>query len=292
MPAPEHLYGIIGYPLGHSLSPLLHSWGFARTGWPGAYFAWPVPPADTADFIRAARLLPVHGASVTIPHKESVLPLLDSVSPRAARMGAVNTLFWRDGALCGENTDVHGFMAPLRARMTSACGDAAKRAIFESALVLGAGGAARAVIAGLQELGVPRIHIANRHPGKAEILARHFGVETLPWEERAALGAQCVVNTTPLGMHGAHAEDSPFPVAGFTGDGLAYDLVYNPLHTRFLRDARAAGWAVQDGLDMFAAQGVEQFRIWTGRALPVRDAREMLLQHLRAESPSPLQQKH
>lgn len=267
---PERLYGIVGHPLGHTLSPLLHNWGFALHDLPAVYMAWPLPPGCLPAFMDALRTLPVAGASVTIPHKEQALCLCDRVTERARAVGAVNTLYWEDGAVCGENTDVTGFLAPLRARGLCPA----------EALVLGAGGAARAVVAGLVELGVRRVRIANRSPEKATSLAASFGCEAVPWEERARAMGGLVVNTTPCGMQGPRCGDSPLPSGAFTGRGLAYDLVYNPLTTRFLAEARNAGWETQDGLSMFVEQGREQFRIWTGLDLPADGARRLVEQAL------------
>lgn len=261
---PGALYGIIGHPLGHSLSPLLHNWGFELLKLDGVYLPWPLEPEKLPDFLTAVRALPIRGVSVTIPHKQAVLPLLDRVSERARRVGAVNTLYWDGDALCGENSDVLGFLAPLRGRT------------FAEALVLGAGGAARAVLAGLAELGVPRVRLANRTAARARELAAEFGVEAAPWEERAAGGADLVINTSPLGMRGEREGETPLTRDDFSGRGLAYDLVYNPLRTRFLAEADAAGWETQDGLSMFVEQGRAQFRLWTGRDLPADRARELL----------------
>lgn len=267
---PERLYGIVGHPLGHTLSPLLHNWGFALHSLPAVYMAWPVPPGRFASFMEAVRTLPVHGASVTIPHKEEALRLCDRVTDRARAVGAVNTLFLEDGVVCGENTDVTGFLAPLRARGVR----------IDEALVLGAGGAARAVLAGLVELGVRRVRISNRTHDKAMELAGAFGADVVPWDERGSAAAGLVVNTTPCGMQGARMGESPLPDGAFTGRGMAYDLVYNPLTTRFLADARAAGWETQDGLGMFVEQGREQFRIWTGLDLPAAGARRLIAEAL------------
>ena len=271
---PRQLYGITGYPLGHSLSPRLHNWGFAQQELSAVFLAWPVPPQEVEDFVRAVRVLDIRGACVTIPHKESVLPLLDRVSDRARRVGAVNTLHWDGEMLCGENTDVDGFMAPLQA--------AGATFTPQRVLVLGAGGAARAVLAGLYEMygqgdSMPRVAVSNRHADKAQTLAQDFGVGIVDWDARHHWQADMVVNTTPLGMRGAAEAQTPFEAQGFQGQGLAYDLVYNPLETRFLREAQGAGWAVQDGLSMFVAQGLAQFRLWTGRELSVEAARTLLL---------------
>ncbi len=259
--SPDTLYGIIGHPLGHSLSPLLHNWGFELLNLDGVYLAWPLEPEKLPDFLTAARTLPIRGVSVTIPHKQA---LLDRVSGRARKVGAVNTLYWDGKDLCGENTDVPGFLAPLRGRT------------FAEALVLGAGGAARAVLAGLAELGVPRVRLTNRTAARARELAAEFGAEAIPWEERAAEGADLVINAGPLGMRGEHEGETPLTRERFSGRGLAYDLVYNPLRTRFLAEAEAAGWETRDGLSMFVEQGRAQFRLWTGRELPADGAREVL----------------
>lgn len=254
---PEKLYGIIGHPLGHTMSPLLHNWGFQEHGIRAVYMAWPIAPDKLKDFVNAMRLLPISGLSITIPHKEPILELLDEVSDRARSIGAVNTLYWRNDMLVGENTDVLGFMLPLR--------EMGKK--FDSALVLGAGGASRAVLAGLKELGVRDIAIANRSLENAEKLAKEFQVRVLPWEQRTKADTELLVNTTPLGMSGALQDKSPWPQKAFQANQTAYDLVYNPHTTLFLNQAREAGCVIVPGLRMFVGQAREQFGLWTGKEL-------------------------
>jgi len=224
------------------------------------------------DLVSAVRSLNIQGVSVTIPHKEAIMPLLDGLTPRASRLGAVNTLYWDQGSLCGDNTDVEGFVAPLRGRA------------FASALVLGAGGAARAALAGLQELGLSNIAVSNHNKKRAQKLAEEFGVRCANWEDRAAYEAALVINATPLGMRGTHEGQNPLPPEAFTrrqGETrMAYDLIYTPLSTRFLAEAEAAGWQTQDGLAMFIAQAQAQFRLWTGREFSVADARALVLREL------------
>jgi shikimate dehydrogenase len=263
---PERLYGITGFPLGHSLSPLLHNWGFSRLGVKAAYLAFPTPADKLAELIRAVRALPISGLSVTIPHKQAVIPLLDGLAPEALEAGAVNTLAWEQGRLLGRNTDLAGFMRPL----------AELPDLPRSALVLGAGGAARAALAGLARLGLKEILVAGRDLAKAEALARDLRVRAAAWEDRAKAGAQLVVNATPLGMTGPNEGRSPLPAAFWKRSMLAYDLVYNPLKTRFLGEAEAAGARIIDGLSMFAAQGAAQFKLWTGLDLPMPEVRELL----------------
>ncbi|MEF3696050.1 shikimate dehydrogenase [Desulfolutivibrio sp.] len=263
---PSRLFGIIGHPLGHSLSPLLHNWGFGHFGLPGVYMAWPVAAGRVADFMTAVRVLGIEGVSVTIPHKAAVMAFVDEVTDRARAVGAVNTLFWRGGRLCGENTDVAGFVAPLRGM-----GD-----LPGTALVVGGGGAARAAVAGLKELGLTEILMTNRTAAKAETLARDFGVGCVAWETRAERAGGLVVNATPLGMLGKNEGLSPMPTGSVGAGAVAYDLVYNPHETVFLRDAAAAGARTVTGLEMFFGQAVEQFRLWTGLELPRQEGMALL----------------
>ena len=262
---PKGLYGIIGHPLGHTMSPALHNWAFGELYPDKVYLAWPLPPTDLAAFIRAARILPISGVSVTIPHKEGVIGLLDQVSPRARAIGAVNTLYWDKGRLCGENTDVIGFAAPLRER----------GAKLSSALVLGAGGAARAVLAGLKEMEIKEVFIANRSPARAATLAQDFGATAVPWDERDRCQAELLVNTTSLGMAGVDQEASPWPGA-MGKNQIIYDLVYNPLRTKFVREAEAAGALAIGGLEMFLSQAREQFTLWTGGPFDLEKARAVV----------------
>ena len=263
---PEKLYGIIGYPLGHSLSPTLHNWAFDQTGVAAVYMAWPLPPERLESFVRAVRVLPVSGVSVTIPHKQKVMQFVDRVSDLAGRVGAVNTLCLRKDGLFGDNTDVYGFMGPLKELSR----------IPESAFVLGAGGAARAVVIGLMELGVQEIFIANRTHERARDLAEEFGLNTVSWPERYKCSAELLVNATPLGMAGKSQEKSPLPGACFSPNQTVYDLVYNPLRTRFLRDAEHCGCRTIDGLSMFIHQAAAQFRLWTGREFSFDGAMSLL----------------
>lgn len=266
---PEKLFAIIGHPLAQTLSPLLHNWGYERLGLPCAFMAFPTPPEALPGFMAAARALPMAGLSVTIPHKQAVMEHLDRFTLLATRAGAVNTVYWEDGRLVGHNTDVEGFLAPLWGR-----------ADLSPALVLGAGGAARAVLAGLAELGVREATVCNRDARRAEALAAQFGVSTAAWEHRAEVKARLVVNTTPLGMAGKAVEASPMPENYWTDEHIAYDLVYNPAETAFLRHARARGAQTVDGLTMFAGQGLAQFKLWTGQKLPEGEARQILARAL------------
>lgn len=267
------IYGIAGKPLGHSLSPLLHNRALAGAGVRGVYTVWPLGPERLPAFFGAVRALPVRGVSLTIPLKEAALPLADGLTARARAVGAINTLFWKNGRLIGDNTDVEGFVAPLR------------NCAFAGALLLGAGGAARAALAGLRELGLARVTVCARNRERAERLADAFGAGHLPWEKRGGCDADLVINATPLGMRGELEGQSPLPAAAFRdrpGHFLAYDLIYTPLVTRFLADARAAGARTLDGLAMFIGQAQAQFMLWTGKSFAGNEARGLLLRALGA----------
>ncbi|MBI5519084.1 MAG: shikimate dehydrogenase [Desulfovibrio sp.] len=264
---PQGQYGIIGWPLGHTKSPLLHNWGLKESGLGGAYVPWPTEPAKLKAFMAEAKARKIRGVSVTIPHKQAVIPYLDGLTERARAVGAVNTLFWREGKLLGDNTDVLGIMAPL----------APHKDRLESALVLGAGGAARAACQALKELGVAEIAVANRTQAKAEALAKDFGLAAVPWEERAGRAWTLIINTTPLGMLGDHVDESPWPADGFAKVSLVFDMVYNPVRTRLIQDAQAAEVACISGLNMFLHQGLAQFEIWTGKRLDEKRARQLLM---------------
>jgi shikimate dehydrogenase len=229
-----------------------------------------VLPEELRGFFARARRIPIAGMSVTIPHKQAVARLADQVTQRARDVGAVNTLFWREGELWGENTDVSGIVEPLRALKRD----------FGSALVLGAGGAARAAMAGLVELGVGSIAVANRSLDKAEALARDFKATAIPWGERLTHRAGLLVNATPLGMSGSEAKASPMPASALDPACVVFDLVYNPLETVLLRSARARGCKTVAGLEMFLHQGLGQFRLWTGLELNPARARALLLDAL------------
>jgi len=250
----------------------LHNWGLRSSGLPGSYEAWPTEPKKLKAFMAEVRARRIKGVSVTIPHKEAVMPYLDGLTERAQRAGAVNTLFWQGGKLLGDNTDVAGIKDPLTPH----------RGGLASALVLGAGGAARAACAALKELGVPEIAVTGRTAAKAEALARDFGIVSVEWEGRATRPWSLLVNTTPLGMTGEHKDESPWPKDAFGGVGLVFDLVYNPVRTVLLADAQAAGVEVLSGVQMFLLQGLAQFEIWTGVRLDEKSARQLLMMDLLA----------
>ncbi len=271
------IYGIIGEPLGHSLSALLHNTTFQSLKHKGTFVLWPLAKENIAQFVQSVRLLKISGVCVTIPHKQEVLKYLDYISPLAKSVGAVNTLYWDDNALCGDNTDVSGFLQPLLTKK-----------VPNRALVLGAGGAARAIIVALKTLrsqGMNKIFLSSRTKEKAQSLCDEFQCIFVPWEERANIKATWIINTTPLGMKGEFIEQSPYHTKMFkqniVKDCLAYDIVYNPLQTRFLHEAQLSGWQIQDGLDMFIGQAIEQQKLWLNQANEHAKLRILLEEHLK-----------
>jgi shikimate dehydrogenase len=290
--------GLLGWPLGHSVSPAMHNAAFEALCMAGHYEALPAPPDRLADAVRSLAARGYRGANVTIPHKQAVMPLLDGLSDAARAIGAINTIIVTRSPeavapskvgddfpdrptqtiLRGDNTDWLGFLHPLDEGGFDLAG--------ASVLLLGAGGAARAVVYALAQRGVGQITILNRTPAHARDLAVHahaLGVtncQPLHVRRSAAqvqvlaianwqLPIDLVVNTTPAGMW-PHVDESPWPAElPFPPGALAYDLVYRPERTRFLQQAEAAGCATQGGLEMLVVQGAAAFELWTGREPPV-----------------------
>jgi shikimate dehydrogenase len=265
------LAGVMGWPVGHSLSPRLHGHWFERYGIDGAYVPLPVRPDDVEIAFRALPRVGFRGWNVTVPHKESAARLVDELGPAAARMGAVNTvLVLEDGRTRGLNTDGVGFLANLRAQA------AAWRPEAGPATLVGAGGAARGVGFALLEAGVPRLRLTNRTGERAAALAADLAaprrpVEVVPWAERTeSLGdSALLVNCTCLGMAGQPPLD--LPLDRLRHGAVVADLAYVPLETELLAAARARGHAVVDGLGMLLHQAAQGFSHWGGREPTVDD---------------------
>ncbi|MFN7102640.1 MAG: shikimate dehydrogenase [Pseudorhizobium sp.] len=252
---------VTGWPVKHSRSPLIHNHWLRQHGIPGSYRAEPVSPEDFPDFIAGLKsgASPYVGGNVTIPHKEMACRLADRLDPIAGELGAANTLWIEDGLLHATNTDVHGFVANLDERHRD--WDKVTRAV-----VLGAGGASRAVIRGLRDRGIGEVHVVNRTPERARELADRFGgnVHAHSMEELTEVtqGAGLFVNTTSLGMGG---EGAPvFDFSRMVPDALVTDIVYVPLMTPILAQAQSQGLATADGLGMLLHQAVLGFEKWFG----------------------------
>lgn len=255
------LAGVIGSPVSHSRSPALHGYWLKKYGIRGFYVPLEVAQADLETVLRTMPSMGFVGANVTIPHKESALRIADIVSDRAALIGAANTLIFRpDGKIHADNTDGYGFLENLRQ------GAPGWRADAGPCAVLGAGGAARAVLAALIEAGAEEIRLTNRTRNRAEALRTEFGTKVVVYDwvqaGNAIDGAATVVNTTSLGMVGK--SEFRVPLDGLSRDAVVTDLVYTPLDTTLLIRAREAGCRTVDGLGMLLHQAVPGFERWFG----------------------------
>jgi shikimate dehydrogenase len=261
--APQRI-GLIGEPVEHSLSPAFQQPAFDALELSITYELWPTKRDDVAarlDDIRQGRAL---GANVTVPHKELAYSLMDEVSATARRAGAVNTVSVRDGQFIGDNTDVYGFSVPLYDRDFAFAST--------SAVILGAGGAARAVAVALLDAGIRSLSIVNRTPDRAAEIAAAIQDDRVKAHGLDALydqvgGVSLLVNATSLGWTGTESPVTPEAFARLADNAVAYDLTYR--ETPFLHAARTAGLAVIDGLAMLVHQGAKSFEIWTGRPAPV-----------------------
>lgn len=263
---------LIGYPLGHSVSPSMQQAAFDYYQLDLRYQAWEAEPTQFGAIMERVRQPSTLGANVTIPYKETVLPMIDELDELARQIGAVNTIVHREGKLSGYNTDAEGFLAALRH-----LGDfepAGKRVVL-----LGAGGAARAASFALARAGVRSLAITDIIEERAQALSsslRPLGVKTHVIEPEgeylkdALLGCDLVVNCTPVGMkHSATEGKSPLKAGLIPKEALIYDVVYNPIETRLLLDAKAVGARTVGGLAMLVYQGAKAFELWTGKEAPI-----------------------
>jgi shikimate dehydrogenase len=277
------LVGVMGWPVEHSVSPAMHNAAFAALGLDWVYVPMPVYPDHIGEAVRGLRALGFAGANVTVPHKQAVLAHLDEVSHTAQVVGAVNTIAVRDGLLYGDNTDVAGFIASLR--------DAGFDPEGTYCAVLGAGGAARAVVHALAEAGARQVLIYNRHPNRAYTLCQAMAkFHTAVRFEATSLDAvadidddtDLLVNTTARGMW-PDTETSPWPRdLPIPGQLTVCDLVYNPQETYFLSQAKAVGAETVGGLGMLIHQGAAAFELWTGRPAPLAVMQMACLEALRS----------
>lgn len=273
-------FGLIGYPVEHSLSPILHRAALQEFGLRGDYTLFPVAPNDNSGLkhlLAQMRQGEIHGLNVTIPYKQRIIPLLDEITTTAQAIGAVNTIAQQGGRLIGYNTDAEGFWADLQTFGMDTPG---------TALVLGAGGAARAVVFALQQQGW-EIWVAARRIEQAQELltqlapqGRSLHLSALEKEDLSSV--RLIVNATPAGMP-PHSDHSPWPArAAFPPQAKVYDLIYNPRETKWMQAARTAGLPVRNGLGMLVEQAARAFEIWTG----FRPSRPKLLKALAEQAGS------
>ncbi len=265
------LYGVLGKPLGHSLSPRLHNAAFATRKMDAVYI--PMEGSGIGDFLEFHSAFPVSGLSVTIPYKEEAYASAGSLAFEADQTGAVNTLVLRDAVWHGENTDVEGFLKPLHSRFLTGP---------MRAVVLGAGGAARAAVSALRSQGAA-VCVVARNVRKAQLLAERFQAEHQAWDQLDELRWDLLVNTTPVGMY-PDEDQTPVPADWLTGKWV-YDLVYNPRDTRLLKEAAQRGCGTISGAEMFLAQALKQQQLWCGTP-PPEGAMEAALESALANRPT------
>jgi shikimate dehydrogenase len=273
---------VIGNPVEHTMSPAMHNAAFREMGIDYVYLAFNVGPERLPAAIEGVRALGMPGINVTIPHKLNVIPLLDGLNPLAEKIGAVNTVVNENGLLTGFNTDASGFLRALVENDIEPEG--------KSVVVLGAGGAARAVSFALADCGAGPV-ILNRSSGMerarrlAATVSKTTGIKTGAMElnrenlEKVLEKADILVNTTSVGMS-PDTENSPVPADLLKPDLIVYDIIYNPVKTRLLRDAEAAGAATISGIDMLVWQGAVAFELWTGKKPPVEIMKQEVMKHL------------
>jgi shikimate dehydrogenase len=276
------ILGVIGDPVGHSLSPAMHNAAIAHLGLDYVYLPFPIKSEDLAAAIAGFAAIGLVGFSITIPHKQAILPFLTEISATARLVGAVNTVYRTEKGWCGTNTDVAGFLAPLQplARDWSQI----------IPIILGSGGAARAVAVGCRELGCPEIRVVGRNWRNLESFKVSWANTPLEgaislhsWDELPALVSQTqlLVNATPLGMW-PNIGESPLETAiaeRILPDAISYDLIYTPRPTKFLKQAKTQGATAIDGLEMLVQQGAAALEIWLGQPAPVEVMRQAVISY-------------
>lgn len=260
------LYGLIGWPVAQSLSPFIHNGWYKDLGISAHYDLYPIYPQNFEAELQAVLGKGVKGFNITVPHKQAIIPYLDEVSSIADAIGAVNTVSVQDGKLIGTNTDAYGFIQNLR--MSAPDWDAKDARV----LILGSGGAARAALAAFNDEAVASIEITNRNDNRATDLAAEFACKTIPWDERDQNlnRYNMIVQTTSCGMVGKDALG--FSLDGYSKDGIVYDIVYNPLFTTLLQDAKAQGCKYVTGIGMLLYQAQRAFEIWTDQTPIISDS--------------------
>lgn len=262
--------GLIGYPLGHSLSPKIHDAALKVCGMEGDYSLFPIAPDDTQglkDLLARVRSGEITGLNVTIPHKQAVIEFMDELTPTAKIIGAVNVIYMRDDKLIGDNTDAPGFLSDLKHFFANDQSETANR---KSAIILGAGGSARAIVYALVNDDWNVVVVARRVEQAQQLASQYEGVHAMELNMQTfqLLNLQLIVNTTPLGMT-PNIDQSPLPENLSLPQHIAiYDLVYNPRETKLVRDARAKGLHATTGLGMLIEQAVLAFQLWTGQVPP------------------------
>jgi shikimate dehydrogenase len=279
------ILGVIGHPIEHSLSPIMHNVALHQLGLDYIYLPWAIAPENLETAIVGFAAMGIIGFNVTIPHKQAILPLLSEITPIAQAIGAVNTVSRQADRWIGTNTDVEGFIAPLQ---TTYQQDWSQK----EAVILGSGGAARAIVAGCIQLGLGKIHLVGRNWIKLQEFSSSWDnsdqasqLQIYLWENLPKLipQANLLVNTTPVGMY-PHEQDCPLTaeeMASISSGAIAYDLIYIPKSTKFLQLAAKQGAVTLNGLEMLVQQGAAALKIWLQlEKIPVNEMRQSLENYL------------
>jgi shikimate dehydrogenase len=261
------LYGVLGFPLSQTLSPIMHNTAFKVTGVNAIYMAFET--RDIEGYLTGVRALGIKGMSVTLPHKSSVMPLLDEVDALAKKIGAVNTIVNKGDQLIGYNTDAIGALRALEEKIELS---------GKTCLIIGAGGAARAIGFILREHGV-EVKVANRSTERGRALASSLGCPFIQMDQLENIGVDFLIHTTPVGMT-PHNYQCVVPEHMLKKEMVVMDIIYNPIETKLLTMARTRGCLTIDGLGMFIHQGAEQFKLWTGIDPPINAMKQAVKEAL------------
>ncbi|HUY89658.1 MAG TPA: shikimate dehydrogenase [Pirellulales bacterium] len=272
--AETEVYGVIGDPIGHSLSPLIHNVAFSERGLNKVYLPFRIPREDLNSFLDDCPALGIKGLSVTIPHKEAVLRRVTKVDGAIRGVGAANTLLFEGEQTAGYNTDYRAAMDSLAAALAEAGSSNPEDLNGKVALVLGAGGAAKAIAFGLQRRGA-EVVVASRTRERADRLAGAINIKAVEWSTRHNFWVDILVNCTPVGMH-PHVDETPYDKHYLKPSMLVFDTVYNPESTLLIKDARARSCTVITGVDMFIRQAALQFKLFTDQEPPAELMRDVL----------------
>ncbi|WP_242145358.1 MULTISPECIES: shikimate dehydrogenase [unclassified Bacillus cereus group] len=274
----KQLYGVIGNPIGHSLSPLMHNDAFEHLGIDAHYHAFLVEEEMLGEAVKGLKALGVSGINVTTPHKVSIMKYLDEIDPLAKQIGAVNTVVHRNGKLVGYNTDGIGYVRSLQS--------ISKESLrHKRMLILGAGGACRAIYCSLVAAGVKEIDIANRTVEKAKQLIASSkervvsNALSLEQATEAQENYDVIIQTTTIGMH-PHVQQTPMQIGSLKQGAIVSDIIYNPFETKLLHDAKSSGAIVQNGIDMFVYQGALAFEMWTGMMPDINRMKQLVIRKL------------
>ncbi len=279
----EKLYGVIGDPVGHSLSPVMHNDLYELYSVDATYLAFHITPENLQNAVKGFKVNNLAGLSVTVPHKTTIMPLLDEIDPLAQAIGAVNTIVNENGRLIGYNTDGIGYLEGIKKELSSLTD--------KKVLLIGAGGAARAIYFTMAQAGMKNIDITNRTISHAEYLVENCPfpsnsqVLSLKEAEEQLSNYDLIVQTTLIGMH-PDVEASPISVENIKPTAFVSDIIYSPLETKILREAKQKGARIQNGLPMFVYQGALQFEKWTGIFPDTDRMQSVCLKHLEGESKS------